>query len=155
MAQITRIDRTLDYETGEILEIQGQTWVSDYPSEPDFVKLYIKAWCAFKNVKDVNTSFLYALLPYMTYAKNEQLITLSSTIKKRIADELHWSQKHLQQRFNTELEKLIKYGIIKRLGRGTYQVNPELIGKGEWKDIAKLRATFHLSNGKVTHEFEE
>ena len=144
---------TVDRDTGEI--IRESTTVSRIKSnEPDYVKLYIKAWCDFKEIKGINTSFLYQLLPYMTYATESQLLILSSYVKEEIAKTLGWSLNTYQQRFSRELKKLVKAGVISHIKTSTYQVNPELIGKGEWKDIRNLRATFNLSNGEVTHKYE-
>lgn len=153
MTPKTHIQTIIDNNTGEVLEQNSQTWIDEYPKEPDYVKLYIRAWCVFKDIKGVNTSFLYSLLPFMTYAKNDQVIYLNSELKYDIAKKLNWSEKYALDRFNKEIKKLLNTNILKKIGRGKFQVNPELIGKGEWKDIAKLRATFNLSNGKVTHEF--
>ena len=89
----------------------------------------------------------------MTYANKQQLIILNSFVKEEIAAKLGWSMKTFQQRFARELNKLVRAGIIKKYKTSTYQVNPELIGKGDWKDIRKLRATFNLETGKVTHEY--
>ena len=122
--------------------------------EPDFVKLYINAWCEFKQVKGINTAFLLHLLPSMTYANNGQFIFTNAALKRQIAEELNWSIKTACNRGATELKKLCNAGILKKIENGKYQVNPELIGKGEWKDIRKLRATFNLENGEVTHFYE-
>ena len=143
----------INQETGQIIEEEKE--VSIKSDEPDYVKLYLNAWCVFKDVKGVNLKLLYKILPYMTYAENEQLICFTSYLKKEIAKNLDWSEKSSLNRFNQELKKMCNAGVLKKIDRDTYQVNPELVGRGSWKDILKLRATFNLKNGAVTHFYED
>lgn len=151
---ITDIEKTRDVrdETGEIIaETTSISTSRSYPSdEPEFVKLYVKAWCAFKDVKSVNTAFLYELLPFMTFANDEQaqVIGLTPYYREKIGIKLGWSAgkdgRSLTKRFSNELNKLCKSGILAKLATNTYQVNPELVGKGYWSDIKALRATFNV-----------
>ncbi len=147
---------TRDYENGEIKREEKQyTRVSE---EPDYVKLYVKAWCAFRDIKGVNMAFLTAIIPYMSYAKDGQVIFFNSTLKRRIGAALGWSEKSVLNRVNVELVKLQKANVIRGIDgnrSNTYQVNPELFGKGEWKDISKLVVSFHLSDGKIDIKEEE
>ena len=46
----------------------------------------------------------------------------------------------------------MKTGIFARIATGTYQVNAELFGKGDWKDIKNIRATFDFARGTVETE---
>ena len=39
--------------------------------------------------------------------------------------------------------------MFRRVSVGTYQVNPNIIGKGDWKDIKNIRATFDFGNRDV------
>lgn len=142
----------LNQETGVVIEEEREITIKT--DEPDYVKLYLNAWCIFKDIKGVNLKVLYKILPFMTYAENEQLICFTSYLKKEIAKSLEWAEKSALNRFNQELKKMCDAGVLKKIDRDTYQVNPELIGRGAWKDINKLRATFNLANGKVTHEYE-
>lgn len=146
----------VEYENNEITQIRRRE--SQYTirtEEPDYVKLYIKAWCEFKQVKGVNFKFLCSILPYMSYAEEKQLIVFSSCLKRIIAKNLKWAEGTALVRFNTELKKLVNSQVLRHYGRDTYQVNPELIGRGQWKNIKNLRATFNLSNGEITHQYTE
>ncbi len=143
-----------DYESGEIVRSEKQqAYKSD---EPDYVKFYIRAWCDFKAIKGINTNFLYSILPYMSYANEElgQIISLSTFIKEQIAQKLGWKATTVRNRFADEFAKLCKQNVLKRVGKNAYQVNPELIGKGQWKDIRKLKATFNLETGEITHSYK-
>lgn len=144
----------VEYFNNEVQQIRTrETQYTIKTEEPDYVKLYIKAWCEFKQVKGINFKFLCSILPYMAYAEDKQLIVFSSTIKKIIAKNLNWAGKSSIYRFNNELKKLVKNNVIKRIGTSTYQVNPQLIGRGQWKNIRNLRATFDLSNGEISHKY--
>ena len=140
---------TKDLMTGEITESTERVYsTTRLPEEPKFIKLYLNAWCAFKDIKGVNNSFLFQCLQYMTYAAEQQVISFSPFIKKQIARNLNWSEKTALNRCNLEIRKLTKANIFKSLGDGAYQVNPQLVGKGYWKDIYKLQATFNVLGEK-------
>lgn len=142
MAKVAVVDRVVDNETGEIVDEKTTLRVTE--QEPDYVKLYVRAWCDFKNIKGINSAFLVHLLPYMTYAEQKQTLYLAPPLKRAIAQRLGWSEKTALNRFNQELRKLVRKGVLTHVGESSYQVNPELVGKGNWADIKKLRATFHV-----------
>lgn len=153
MPKVAAIERTVDSDSGELLDEKVR--IREAEAEPDYVKLYIRAWLDFKEIKSVNTVFLAHLLPYMTYANKKQRIYLAPPLKREIAEELGWSPKTALNRFNQELRKLVRKGVLSHVGESAYQVNPELVGKGSWADIKELRATFHVIGedaGKVDVE---
>lgn len=143
----------VDTETGEVL--RSETIATIKSEEPDYVKLYIKAWCEFKQVKGINNQVLLEILPYMTYASEGQIIGFTPVIKRQIAKKLGWKESNALSRFNHEIKKIEKAGVVTNIGYSTYAVNPQLIGKGSWKDIRKLRATFDLETGEVTHDYSK
>lgn len=50
---------------------------------------------------------------------------------------------------NKYIRKMVEYGVLfKTEERGTYDVNPWLIARGEWKNISQLRTEFDFVNGK-------
>lgn len=154
MAQQVIENRTvINQETGLLLEQERE--IRYRTEEPDYVKLYLNAWCVFKEVKGVNIKLLYQILPFMTYSEDQQLICFTTYLKKEIARKLEWSEKSALNRFNQELRKMCSTKVLKKIDRDTYQVNPELIGRGSWKDILKLRATFNLETGSVTTAYEQ
>ena len=123
--------------------------------EPDHVKLYVSAWCAFKNINNVSTKLLVNLLPYMKYADEGQKIYLNAELKRDISKKIGWKEKSALTRFSSEISKLVKAGVLFRHGASTFVVNPQLVGKGSWKSIQELIAEFHLKTGEVTHSYEE
>lgn len=151
--KIIHSETVVNFETGEVKTVEKQATIKS--QEPDYVKLYVKAWCAFRDVHDVNMSLLTALLPYMSYANEGQIVYLNSVLKRQIGKSIGWSEKTIIKRFDVELNRLKKANVVRRIARGTYQINPELFGKGEWKDISKLVVSFHLSDGTIDIKEEE
>lgn len=156
--RVTTVDRVTDVTTGEIVDEQVTT--RETSVEPDYVKLYIKAWLAFKGSDNVDTRLLTTLFSYMTYASDEQRIYLNATQKEIIAAQLGWSgtRRQIQQRWQRELKRLVDAGVLLRvttpdgkIARGTWTVNPELVGKGSWADVRRLRATFSIVGRDAGH----
>ena len=56
------------------------------------------------------------------------------------------------RRLDMAIQTWTKNNVLKRVARGTYQINPWLFGKGEWRDIKGLRATFDFTAGEITTE---
>lgn len=141
LLQVEEVDR----ETGEIIKTQHTYTV---PKEPDYVKLYLDTLGVFTKNEGLDKSLndlLLATLKRMTYATDDQVVVMNSYIKKAIAEECGKSVKRLEQ----ALTIWIKENIMIRVGRGVYKVNPYLFGKGDWRDIYNIRATFDFANGKV------
>lgn len=111
--------------------------------EPDFVKLYIKDICKLNDIPTTGNNILNELLKYMGY---DNLVLLPSGVKKKITEDLDLGKSTLD---NT-LGKLVKKDILKREGVGMYKLNPYLFGRGSWKDIKGIRATWtYNENGRV------
>ena len=146
-------NRTIVDKDGNVIDSEREVHYKS--EEPNYVKFYIDAWCAFKDIKGVNTRFLYQLLPFMSYAADQQLICITAYIKRQISHILGWSEKSALNRFSQEIARLCQKKVLRRIDTNTYQVNPELIGKGPWKDIQRLRPMFNLETGEVVHFYEQ
>ena len=46
------------------------------------------------------------------------------------------------RRLEQAITTWVKNRVLIRVARGIYQVNPFIFGRGDWRDIANLRATF-------------
>lgn len=140
---------TVDYTTGEVKEEQTITQIKK-GVEPNYIKLYINTLLAFKDLPSTLNPLLIEFLKYMSYADvteedGGQVIYVNIDMKKRIATKL----KITLESVNKGLQRLTNNGVFKRIGTGTYQVNPHMFGKGEWKDISAIRATFNFNTGEV------
>ncbi|RZK38469.1 MAG: hypothetical protein EOO61_07940 [Hymenobacter sp.] len=136
----------LDKQTGELLQTYTEAVV---PKEPDFIKLYLDDIGMLKNIPTWTNSVLFELLKLMSY-KNQ--IVLNSTVKHDIASDLGIATKSV----DNALGLLVKQGVLTRRGTGVYIASPMLFGKGEWKDIRKLRLTIEYSKEgrKLTTEVQ-
>lgn len=144
-------ERTLiNNETGEIIK---QEFTHKKGTEPTFIKLYIDCLCDFKGLSKSLNPILLELLKYMTYASTldpsgGQIIYLNAALKQNIAKSTGKSVKRIEQ----AITNFVKSGIFKRIATATYQVNAKLFGRGDWKDIKNIRATFDFGNGTVKTE---
>jgi len=80
-----------------------------------------------------------------------QIIYVNAHMKKIIAE----SAGLKIDRINKILTKFVKFNVFKRIAIGTYQGNPNLFGKSDWKDIKSIRATFDFNKGEVIEHIEE
>ena len=134
-------------ENGEL--VSSKT-VYKTQTEPEYVKLYIDCILTVKGLrKGLNPIFL-AFLPYMSYADigdqgGGQVIFVNKAMKDIIAKKLNLGIDSI----NKALSEFTKVGMFKRLTVGTYQVNPNIVGKGEWKDIKNIRATFDFGSKEI------
>ena len=77
-----------------------------------------------------------------------QIIYLNAELKRRIAKNTNKTVKRIEQ----ALTDFVKANVLKRIAIGTYQVNANLFGRGEWKDIKNIRAKFDFANGTIDAE---
>ena len=147
---ILRMETDVDTETGEVVRTKHTV---QYAAEPQFVKLYLDCLGVFSGNAGLDKSLndmLLETLRYMSYADDQQRIYLNSEIKKNICKKTGKSM----ARYNQALTLWVKENVLTRDGRGTYRVNPFIFGKGDWRDISELRATFNFKTGEVTTEKE-
>lgn len=131
-------------------EVVSSKTVYKTQTEPDFVKLYIDCVFTVKGVKKGFNPIFLAFLEYMSYSDinrkyGGQIIYVNKAMKTAIATKVGLSIVSV----NNAITDFVKKGIFKRVDVGTYQVNPNIVGKGEWKDIKNIRATFDFANKEV------
>lgn len=109
------------------------------PKEDDYVKMYVKSLLYMADLPKTLNPILAKLLEFMPYANGRPEFAINRGIKQIIAEELGIKGKNPDQKVSNAITDLVKGQILLRTGRGLYMFNPHLFGKGEWKDIAKLR----------------
>lgn len=130
-----------DSTTGSTMKIKRTV---QFPAEPPYIKLYLDCLDVFSDCTELDkslNSMLIKTLSYMSYADHKdqrQVINLNANIKKEIAR----ATKKSLARYNQALTLWVKKGVLKRIDTGTYQVNPKIFGKGDWRDISNLRETW-------------
>lgn len=130
-------DGTIKNEQHE--EITGTKII--HTAEPPYIKIYLQDMLYMNDIPRNLNCLTYSLLKRSSYANDEEglCVTLAQYTKTKILQECGWEK---MQSLNNALNKLVKGNIIKRLGTGVYQFNPYLFGRGEWKDIEKIRITW-------------
>ena len=146
-SQVTERTVVVDGQTGEFLQNveHSQTATKTIRSaEPPYVKLYLEDILYLKSMPKTYSSLTYELIKRASYANEEEGLCVSLTpfVKGKICEVCGWDE---LRTLNNALSKLVKGDILKRLGTGTYQLNPWLFGKGEWKDIENIRMTWDYS----------
>lgn len=131
-------------------EVTSSKTVYKSITEPDFIKLYIGCVFTVKGVKKGFNPIFIAFLEYMSYADSDndyggQLIYVNKAMKNAIAKKTGLSVTSV----NMAITDFVKKGLFKRVDVGTYQVNPNIVGRGEWKDIKNIRATFDFGTKEI------
>lgn len=130
---------TIDGKTGELLHLEHSEGTRTiYKQEPPYIKLYIQDVLYMQDMPKGLTNIMYVMLKNATYADKGLRIYLPTGLKKELIEEIGTTK----AAFDNALSKLCKGQIIKRESVGVYSLNPYFFGRGEWTDIAKIRATW-------------
>ena len=80
-------------------------------------------------------------------------LVVNAALKRQIAKELELSLSSI----NNAISKFVKGELLIREDTGLYKVNPHLFGKGDWKDIAKIRleVVFDSEGKTIMSEIEK
>lgn len=148
----------IDGGTGELIS-QETNATYTLPKEPDYIKLYIRDILYLQDMPENLTPFLMSLVKRMTYASSDwgNCVVLNAAIRKVIQEECGYKAR---QTVYNNTRKLIQGGILKEIVKDVYQLNPYIFGRGEWKDIEKIRAEVSYSKiegrtFKANFEYEE
>jgi len=149
MARVTNtVQRQVIDEDGRVLHSEKDTTVNWGP-EPNYIKVYLDDILYLSDLPKGLNSILYALLKRMAYGNQ---LVINAALKRQIAAEVHLSTSSI----NNAITKFVKGKLLKREDTGLYIVNPQLFGKGAWKDNAKIRltATYDFSGRTIMAEIE-
>lgn len=139
-------------ETGEILsgELEKTNRVG---KEPPFIKIYTDCMLVLNNIDAALSAPLIAFCNHLTYANEKTLafrhiVRTDSMVRADVAARCGVTDAMVKKWVQKFVECEIFIPIVEngKKKRGIYYVNPWVIGRGEWKDIKKLRGEFVLSN---------
>jgi len=150
MAKISNsIQKQFIDENGAVRETEISNTIN-WGSEPNYVKLYLDDILYLSDLPKGLNSILYALLKRMAYGNQ---LVLNAALKRQIAREVNLGTSSV----NNAITKFVKGQLLKRIDTGIYLVNPQLFGKGEWKDISKIRLTakYDLKGRTIMAEIEK
>ncbi len=131
------IKREINFTTGEI-KTEENTNVIKLPREPAYVKMYIDDIAKLLELTNGCRSLLYCLIKKMDY---EGVITLTKSSRDRLAEQVGVKETAIRN----QITQLCQKGILRRIGTGEYEANPNLFARGDWSDIYKRRKSFKLT----------
>lgn len=152
--ELTEEEVMIDNDTGEVKnEVKRHTQRVRIGKEPQYVKLYLDHLSRFKGLQLSLNPILSELLKKTTYADPKEqnggmILYLNKPLKADIAKMCGISL----SRVDHAVTEFVKKGYMRRLDLGKYQFNPFFFGKGEWKDIENIRATFDYGTGEAVAE---
>ena len=130
-------------ESGEIL-VNQRTEVSQFESEPPYVKIYLQDIARLNGLNPSEQKLINELVFNMGY---NNVVPSYKPVKEIIANKLGVSYETIDKAIKT----LHKKGVLIRKARGMYIMDPNLFGRGSWKDIKKIRMVIEYDeNGKKT-----
>jgi hypothetical protein len=135
-----------DNDGSVISETESSDTTFYISQEPPYVKLYLETILYLKDLPRALHPVLVALLRKIPWASEEQEIAINQAVKKRLASDLSCSISKIDH----ALTDFVKGEILYRVDTGLYCFNPHLFGKGEWKDIEKLRLSVTFDSGGKT-----
>lgn len=146
--RVIREENTVDKETGEVIR---RTTVLQFDKEPNYIKLYLDCLGVVLGNDGLGAGIndlLVEVLKLASYAEDGQHVVLNAYNKAIICRSTGKTLRGLEKAIGT----WTRNNVLKRVARGTYQINPWIFGKGEWRDIKNLRATFDFTAGEVVTE---
>lgn len=155
MSRIYATERIIyDKETGEVVEhTEDKYKIVD--KEPDYIKVYIEAMSKFVTAEELGmeTGLLFEMAKRMPYSNSfdANQVAMVGAIKQSIAKQLETSVSTI----DVILNRLSKKGLIRRIGRGIYELNPIIFAKGPWLSIRKIQMEWSEEGIKTKFEMEE
>ena len=146
--RLLREETEVDYQTGEVTRRKHTV---QFEPEPNYIKLYLDCLGVFSGNAGWSVSLneiFIELLKLVSYADDDQLVTVNAYVKKRIAEKTGKSVRRIEQ----ALQSWIDNKVLFRVARGTYQLNPYLFGRGDWRDVKNLRSSIDFANRTMETE---
>lgn len=128
--------------TGEVVEQTEEEKYTCY-REPDFVKVYIDAMLMTMghSKPSLQADVLLCLAKNMTYAneKSPNCVFIHPALREEICNTCHVSNGTL----SNLITSFTRSGVLKRIRQGYYQINPNLIVRGNWNDVVSLQIAWN------------
>lgn len=138
MAKIERIHTVTDLQTGELVASRSNVYeLRRLPDEPTFIKMYVNDLGSLLGLQATHRDILLFVAAGMNYYG---VVSLTATTKARIALTVGCNEKTVRN----AITEYVKAGILRRIGRAEYELDPHLFAKGEWSEIRERRSRFRL-----------
>lgn len=136
MGKVIESFRAVDGLTGEVLQERSNVFsIEKLPAEPEYIKLYVTEIGRLHGLKSGHRHILLYVASMVAY---DGSVVLNVRRKAQIAATLKISTKSI----DNALSEFVKTGLLIRLGRSDFELNPFLFGKGDWKSIRERREAF-------------
>ncbi len=136
MQYIEKTESVIDNSTGEVLSQQSKIiHVRPIDPEPDYIKLYIGDLGRLNSLTPAATEILLYIAATVDY---DGFVSLTAHKKARIALTCGCSPKTIRN----AIVEYVKSGLLTRVGRAEYELNPHLFAKGKWRTIRERRKKF-------------
>lgn len=145
---VLRQEIEIDHTTGEVLRSKQTV---QFAPEPNYIKLYLDCLGVFSGNVGLSVSLneiFIEVLKLVSYADDDQLVTINGYVKNRIAEKTGKSIRRIDQ----ALQLWVENNVLIRVARGTYQLNPYLFGRGDWRDVEGLRASLDFTKRTIETE---
>ena len=148
----------LTVENGQVTQ-ESHLRVVHVPREQENCKIYTKVASAY--LSDMEASqfkALLALLPYVTYANDGKLspdqygmvIKVDESTLPKLTKAVNYQS---EDSFLNLVRTLVRGGILKKLNKTTYRINPFLFGRGKYTDILTIQMLGEFTEPAVGDTF--
>lgn len=141
MGKFESIHRTTDLNGVVVAETRNVFEIKKLPGEPPFIKMYIDDLSRLYELQAGQHQILHCIIAGVDYAG---IVSVTGARKARIAEMLNISSRSI----DNALTEYVRSGILIRIGRGEYELDPKLFAKGQWRDICERRKEFQA---KITY----
>lgn len=136
MGKLVETFRSTDNLTGEVLSEKSNVYnIEKLPAEPEYIKLYVSEIGRLHGLKAGHRDILLYVASMVAY---DGCVIVNARRKAQIAITLKIATKSI----DNALSAFVKAGLLIRLGRSDFELNPFLFGKGDWKSIRERRESF-------------
>ncbi|HEQ3529254.1 hypothetical protein COK81_11785 [Bacillus thuringiensis] len=151
MPKVSMIETTKIVSPDEEKLEETKTMTFNYGKEPDYIKVYLDNIMFIAEISGWVSKIMYELIKSVTYANKGQFIIVNAGYKRILAENLGIKPQSVTNAIND----LVKKRILIRKESGVFLLNPQYFGKGEWKDIAKIRYEVELNSSGKTLRLKE
>tara|TARA_R110001592_G_scaffold335457_1_gene620290 strand:- start:821 stop:1321 length:501 start_codon:yes stop_codon:yes gene_type:complete len=153
--KIIQQSETTTVDKDGVFQQQTETRVFTFPKEPPYIKIYLQDIEKLYTLPEGTHRVLFELLKKLDY---EGQINLNISVKRNIIKNIGW--KTVGSLDNYISLHLMKKDIFKKIDTGVFAPNPNLFGRGDWKEIYQrregwIKIEYNSKGRKVTTNYTE
>lgn len=140
MAKLERRQTEYDQQTGEILsDVSNVISIKRLPEEPPYIKMYIEDLGRIMGLTRASERDI--LLYVAACVAYDGVVSLTARRRAQIAITTGLNEKTIRN----AITEFCKLEILRRVGRGEYELNPHLFARGDWATIRERREAFSFT----------